>query len=118
MGTALRKSRHLPSALGTIAICSEVLRVAGRSLGTVRSAIVGGGNLGRRIAEGLLDRGIWELVLCDRRVEALLPLNGRSGVVSASLEDLPRMNLDALIFAADTGTLSSSLARKLVTHCG
>lgn len=118
LGTPLRKSRHWPSALGTLVIFSEVLVGEGRSLDSVRAGIVGVGNLGKRIADGLLDRGIRELALCDRRIEALLPFTGRSDVVIAPFEDLPDMNLDALILAADTGTLSSELAQNLATHNG
>ncbi|MEV6314786.1 NADP-dependent malic enzyme [Streptomyces sp. NPDC051776] len=90
------------TAVVTLAALRNAAQITGRTLGQLRAVISGAGAAGVAIARILVEAGIGDVVVCDRK-----------GVVSADREDLTDVKRDLAAFtnkAGTTGSLESALA--------
>ena len=89
------------TAVVTLAALRNAARLSGRELGELRAVISGAGAAGVAIARILLEAGIGELTVCDRR-----------GVVSADRDDLTEVKRELAELTGREGP-STSLASAL-----
>ncbi|WP_425578157.1 NAD(P)-dependent malic enzyme [Streptomyces albiaxialis] len=90
------------TAIVTLAALRNAAKLSGRELGELRAVISGAGAAGVAIARILVEAGIGDVAVCDRK-----------GVVSRDREDLTEVKRELASFtnAADrTGSLESALA--------
>ncbi|WP_281279262.1 NAD(P)-dependent malic enzyme [Streptomyces armeniacus] len=90
------------TAIVTLAALRNAARVSGRQLGELRVVISGAGAAGVAISRILVEAGIGDVVVCDRK-----------GVVSADRTDLTAVKRDLAGFtnkAGRTGSLETALA--------
>ncbi|MFG2192898.1 NADP-dependent malic enzyme [Streptomyces sp. NPDC048639] len=89
------------TAVVTLAALRNAAQITGRTLGQLRAVISGAGAAGVAIARILIEAGIGDVVVCDRK-----------GVVSADREDLTDVKRDLAGFtnkAGISGSLESAL---------
>ncbi|MEV5506038.1 NAD(P)-dependent malic enzyme [Streptomyces orinoci] len=89
------------TAVVTLAALRNAARLTGRTLGELRAVISGAGAAGVAIARILVEAGIGDVAVCDRK-----------GVVSADREDLTEVKRELAGFtnkAGKSGTLESAL---------
>ena len=96
------------TAVVTLAALRNAALLRGRKFGELSAVISGAGAAGVAIAKILVEAGIGDVVVCDRK-----------GVVSADREDLTDVKRDLAGFtnkAGRTGSLASALARRERLH--
>ncbi|MET9417534.1 malic enzyme-like NAD(P)-binding protein, partial [Streptomyces klenkii] len=89
------------TAVVTLAALRNAARLTGRTLGELRAVISGAGAAGVAIARILVEAGIGDVAVCDRK-----------GIVSAGREDLTAVKRDLAGFTNKAG-LSGTLAAAL-----
>lgn len=107
------KTKHNPSASGTIATFQVILDAyLGRGT-QVSWAIFGVGEIGRRITERLAKNPLNTIFAYDIDSRKLDPFRNSNRVKACSRNEWLNGNPDAVIFAANSGSLTETLAKAL-----
>lgn len=106
------QTKHTPSTIGTVTAFCEVLKLNSVNIKNSRWGIIGAGNLGSRIIERLHDKQVKEISVYDidkSKLENLINFNIKA---YQSIEEMLENKLDAIVFCANSGSLTSEIAFK------
>lgn len=111
------KTKHVPSALGTITAYSSILSKLEIPLKDSKWAIVGVGNLGGIIVKELIKRDVKQILIYDKELEKLETFkNNENIVICDSIEQLCEKRINSIIFAANSGSLNNEITQTLAKN--
>lgn len=109
------KTKHEPSALATFVCFSTVLGRLGHVLRESAWLVKGAGELGRRIIEQAA-RSVSKVYVVERLADRLEAVSRPGLVLPADPERWPDLPTRAVVFAADTGSLTVEIARRMAAN--
>lgn len=108
------KTKHVPSALGTIAAYCSILSKLEIPLEDSTWAVVGVGNLGGNIVKELIKRNVKKIFIYDKELKkSEVFKNNRNIVICDSIEKVCQEKTNTLIFAANSGSLNNETTQTL-----
>lgn len=109
------KTAHEPSAIGTAACFTTLLKHFGEPRG-MSFGIIGLGNLGSRILDHLRSRTEAEILVCETDPVKSAAACRVSGVVAVPFERILSAPLNGIVFCANSGSLSDATASALAQN--
>ncbi|MGE5830132.1 MAG: hypothetical protein ACM30G_17485 [Micromonosporaceae bacterium] len=110
------KTKHDPSALATSICFGTVLSRSGYSPEESEWLVMGAGELGRRII-GQAARATRLVHVVERLADRMEAVCRPGSVVPADPQLWPDLPIRAVVFAADSGSLTVEIARRLAANC-
>lgn len=117
MGSAIDtlefKTKHYPSAIGTVAVFDTLLRSRNIAAGSAKWGVRGVGDLGCRIVRLLLDRGAQCVMIYDHDPARMEQFSDDPAVFCCTAEEFSFAEVDAHITAAHAGWFNIDEAKRL-----